>query len=87
MIWAAYFLIVYASESIVCSRSGVALYYLTMALAATIVSAILIVLVYRHLTAQAEFLSRIGAGLALMGLVAVIWAALALAIIPACTNI
>ena len=92
IIWAAHFLIVYASESLVCTRGGGAPMHATIVVTVSIVALILLsgITVYSWRDAStarapnSAFMDRLAAALALLGMLAVLWAALPAVFISAC---
>jgi hypothetical protein len=92
IIWAAHFLIVYASESLVCTRGGGASMHAAIVVTASIVAFILLVGVTAYSwrdastahTPSAAFMDRLAAALGLLGMLAVLWAALPAVFISAC---
>jgi hypothetical protein len=86
-IWAAYFLAVYASESLICSRGAGAQVHFMFVAAATVpaLGAILWMLAFGARSRRdVRFLDAIGAGLAGLSLIATAWTALAAIMLPAC---
>jgi hypothetical protein len=92
IIWAAHFLIVYASESLVCTRGGGAPMHVTIVVTASIAAFILLVGVTVYSwrdasTARAPgsaFMDRLAVALGLLGMLAVLWAALPAVFVSAC---
>jgi hypothetical protein len=92
IVWAAHFLIVYASESLVCTRGGGAPMHATIVLTASIVAFVLLLGITAYSwrdasTARASstaFMDRFAAALGLLGMLAVLWAALPAVFISAC---
>jgi hypothetical protein len=92
IIWAAHFLIVYASESLVCTRGGGASMHAAIVATASIVALILLlgITVYSWRDAStarapgSAFMDRLAAALGLLGMLAVLWASLPAVFISAC---
>lgn len=92
LIWALHFLLVYASESVTCSRFGgaTAHAYLVAFVTAIAVTMLIGLILPRRATARptdaaaVDFMQTLQLGLGLLSLLAILWAALAAVIIPSC---
>ncbi len=90
LVWAAHFLVVYASESVLCSRGWGADAHLTLIALATVAGlALLFVSSRRALAASgaegSAFMQRVAAALSLLGGLAIVWTALPAVFLSSCT--
>jgi phosphoglycerol transferase MdoB-like AlkP superfamily enzyme len=93
-IWAACFLVVYASESLICGRTGSATAHATLVLVVGLLAlASIAVLVWRWswrardgTTGTEAFHVRAGRALALLSLLATVWTLLPALMLPACSG-
>lgn len=94
IVWAAHFLLVYASESLICSRGGGAGGHLLVvgAASAAAVAVLLAVIVNSDRRARAaqdrpgeRFMDHVAVTLGFLGLIAVLWTALPATLVPACS--
>lgn len=86
-IWAAYFLTIYASESLVCTRGGgpqAHVVLVTLTAAAAFVAILRVAAVDTGSRHHARFTDSVSLGLAKLSLIAIAWTALASAMLPAC---
>jgi hypothetical protein len=95
IVWGAHFLIVYASESVICTRGGGASMHL-MLLGAVTAAGVLVLLAttahsWRTASAPASsaepgsvFMEKTAVALGLLGMLALLWTALPAALVPAC---
>ncbi|MFG1410690.1 hypothetical protein V5G24_06205 [Xanthobacter sp. VTT E-85241] len=91
-IWAAQFLIVYATESLFCSRGGGADAHHVLVLVTTGIAAALLVvrLILRYRARRSsgttsDFLRDVGTGLDLLALLAVVWTGSPALLLASCT--
>jgi hypothetical protein len=93
LIWTAHFLIVYASESLVCTRGGGAATHLVLVAAATLAGLIVLLAVISqsrraasdHNAPGQAYMDKVATGLSLLGMLGLIWTALPATLLSACS--
>lgn len=82
--WAAFFLVAYASESLVCTRAGAPAMHGAIVAAAALVAMLAISGRLWLRRSAAPFPGRVEAALGGLGLLAIAWTGLAALLLPAC---
>jgi hypothetical protein len=94
LIWAAHFTLVYASESLVCTRGGGAAAHLALVGLATAIALIMLMAItaqsWRRVsspraTAALSFMDGTAAMLGLLGMLGVLWSTLPAIVVSSCT--
>jgi hypothetical protein len=95
LVWAAHFLVVYASESVLCTRGAGAGAHLTLIALATVAGLAVLFAAFvsrrRALAVSAAndpsvtFMEQVAAALSLLGGLAIIWTALPATLLSSCT--
>jgi hypothetical protein len=93
LVWAAHFLVVYASESVLCTRGWGAGTHLTLIMVASVAALVLLSAAFassrRALAASgsdgARFMEQVAAALSLLGALAITWTTLPGLLLSACT--
>ena len=92
LVWTAHFFIVYAAESLICSRGGGATAHLLLVAAATIAGLLVLLAVTAYSWRMASeqdaaapaFMDKVAAGLGLLGVLGMIWTALPATMLSSC---
>lgn len=93
LVWTAHFLIVYASESLVCTRGSGAATHLVLVAVATLTGLIVLLAAISqnrraasdHNAPGQAYMDKVGAGLGLLGMLGLIWTALPATLLSACS--
>ncbi len=99
-VWAAHFFVMYAAETLACSRAGASSYQAQLAVVTAAVTAIALISLLGFMIRQyvvpneraqfgyvtSSWLRRISIVLAALAMLAVVWVALPLTMVPACAG-
>jgi hypothetical protein len=84
LVWGVHFAVVYGSTALACARSFPRAVPWTIGLATLAAGAFMIVTIAREWPRRADFEAWLALALAAMALVAVVWEALPVLLVPAC---